>query len=152
VGLEIQRRAHADLDQLQIKRIVAELGGKNCVLIDSDVDLDEAVPAIVDSAFGYAGQKCSAAALVLVHEAIADALIERLRGAVEILVVGQADALDTQVPPVIEQAARDRVARYVHRAGADGQVVAQVQDYECVIDRQLDQAFRKNQLAPRVKT
>ena len=62
VGLEIQRRAHAADGQLQIKRIVAELGGKNCVLVDSDVDLDEAVPAIVHSAYGYAGQKCSAAA------------------------------------------------------------------------------------------
>ena len=55
--------------QRQIKRIVAELGGKNCVLVDSDVDLDEAVPAIVRSAYGYAGQKCSAAARALVHEA-----------------------------------------------------------------------------------
>ena len=62
VGLEIQRRAHAADGQLQIKRIVAELGGKNCVLVDSDVDLDEAVPAIVRSAYGWTSQKCSAAA------------------------------------------------------------------------------------------
>src|SRR3954454_954955 len=83
VGLEIQRRAHAADGQLQIKRIVAELGGKNCVLVDSDVDLDEVIPAIVRSAYGYAGQKCSAAARALVHDAAADRLVERIAGAVE---------------------------------------------------------------------
>src|SRR5207248_215320 len=100
------------------------MGGKNCVIVDADADLDEAVPAIVASAFDYAGQKCSAASRVLVHEAIADALLERLAGAVETLAIGQADSLDTQVPPVIEEAARDRVSRYAERAGADGRVVA----------------------------
>ena len=58
--------------QRHFKQVVAELGGKNCVIVDSDADLDEAVPAIVGSAFAYAGQKCSAASRVLVHEAIAD--------------------------------------------------------------------------------
>jgi RHH-type transcriptional regulator, proline utilization regulon repressor / proline dehydrogenase / delta 1-pyrroline-5-carboxylate dehydrogenase len=109
VGLEIQRRAHAAEGQLQIKRIVAELGGKNCVLVDSDVDLDEAVPAIVRSAYGYAGQKCSAAARVLVHEAIADRLAERLAGSVELLRVGPAEDFATEVPALID---RDAVAKY----------------------------------------
>ena len=69
-------------DSSTIKRVIAELGGKNCVVVDADADLDDAVPAIVSSAFLYAGQKCSAAARVLVHEAIADKLIERVVGAV----------------------------------------------------------------------
>ena len=73
VGLEIVRAAAETPDaQPHLKRVVAETGGKNCVIVDADADLDEAVPEIVDSAFGYAGQKCSAAARVLVHEAIAD--------------------------------------------------------------------------------
>ena len=65
VGLEIVRAA-ADTapEQKHIKRVIAELGGKNCVIVDADADLDEAVPAIVSSAFVYAGQKCSAAARV----------------------------------------------------------------------------------------
>jgi acyl-CoA reductase-like NAD-dependent aldehyde dehydrogenase len=111
VGLEIQRRAHAADGQLQIKRIVAELGGKNCVLVDSDVDLDEAVPAVVRSAYGYAGQKCSAAARVLVHEAVADRFTERLAGAVELLRVGPAEDFATEVPALIDP---DAVAKY-HR-------------------------------------
>ena len=82
VGLEINRAAAETSRPAStiIKRVVAELGGKNCVIVDSDADLDEAVPAIVSSAFVYAGQKCSAAARVLVHEAIADQLIERVAG------------------------------------------------------------------------
>jgi RHH-type proline utilization regulon transcriptional repressor/proline dehydrogenase/delta 1-pyrroline-5-carboxylate dehydrogenase len=113
VGLEIHRRAHADGGQIQIKRIVAELGGKNCVLVDSDVDLDEAVPAIVRSAYGYAGQKCSAAARALVHEAIADRLAERLAGAVELLRVGPAEDFATEVPALIDL---DAVAKHRHYA------------------------------------
>jgi RHH-type proline utilization regulon transcriptional repressor/proline dehydrogenase/delta 1-pyrroline-5-carboxylate dehydrogenase len=125
VGLEILRAA-ADVvpGQLHIKRVVAELGGKNCVIVASDADLDEAVPAIVSSAFVYAGQKCSAAARVLVHQAIADALIERIAGAVRVLVVGQASDLDANVPPVIEQDAQARVARYIETAAREGRIVA----------------------------
>jgi RHH-type proline utilization regulon transcriptional repressor/proline dehydrogenase/delta 1-pyrroline-5-carboxylate dehydrogenase len=104
---------------------VAEMGGKNCVIVDSDADLDDAVPAIVQSAFVYAGQKCSAASRVLVHEAIADQLLERVAGAVDVLVVGQADTFGTDVPPVIEQDARDRVERYRAEAAAHGRVVAE---------------------------
>jgi len=112
VGLEIQRRAHAAEGQRQIKRIVAELGGKNCVLVDSDVDLDEAVPAIVRSAYGYAGQKCSAAARALVHEAIADRLVDRLSGAVELLRVGPAGDFATEVPALIDTDAMSRYRGY----------------------------------------
>ena len=124
VGLEIMRAA-ADVvpGQHHIKRVVAELGGKNCVIVDSDADLDEAVPGIVSSAFVYAGQKCSAAARVLVHEAIADALIERVAGAVQVLVVGQASDLGTDVPPVIERRAQERVERYVATAAREGRIV-----------------------------
>ena len=123
VGLEIVRSAAEVRDgQLAIKRVIAELGGKNCVIVDADADLDDAVPAIVSSAFVYAGQKCSAAARVLVHEAIADKLIERVTGAVEVLVVGQAHELGTDVPPVIERAAQERIERYGELARTQGTI------------------------------
>ena len=120
VGLEIVRAAAETPDgQGHVKRVVAEMGGKNCVIVDADADLDEAVPGIVDSAFGYAGQKCSAAARVLVHEAIADTLVERLAGAVAVLRVGQAESFATEVPPVIEREAQERVLRYAALAEPD---------------------------------
>ena len=110
--------------QRHFKQVIAELGGKNCVIVDADADLDEAVPGIVGSAFAFAGQKCSAASRVLVHEAIADQLLRRLAGAAQVLVVGQADELGTDVPPVIEQAAQERVNRYAELAARDGTIVA----------------------------
>ena len=128
VGLGIVRDA-AELrpGQLSIKRVIAELGGKNCVVVDADADLDEAVPAIVASAFAYAGQKCSAASRVLVHEAIADTLTQRISGAARVLVVGQAGQLGTDVPPVIERSAQDRVARYAEMAARDGRIAVRVE-------------------------
>ncbi len=125
VGKEIVRTAAQTADgQLHFKQVVAELGGKNCVIVDADADLDEAVPGIVGSAFAYAGQKCSAASRVLVHEAIADQLLQRIAGAVRVLVVGQAQELGTDVPPVIEQAAQERVGRYAEIAAREGTIVA----------------------------
>ena len=113
VGLEIVRTAAEVVPgQRHLKRVIAEMGGKNCVIVDGDADLDEVVPALVKSAFDYAGQKCSAAARVLVHEAIHDGLVERLAGAVYVLEVGQAERLDIDVPAVIERDAQERVARY----------------------------------------
>jgi RHH-type proline utilization regulon transcriptional repressor/proline dehydrogenase/delta 1-pyrroline-5-carboxylate dehydrogenase len=129
VGLEILRAAAETPDgQPHVKRVVSEMGGKNCVIVDSDADLDEVVPAVVHSAFGFAGQKCSAAARVLVHEAVADKLVERLAGAVEVLTVGQADRFDTEVPPVIEREAQERVLRYGELAAAQGQIAARRED------------------------
>jgi len=125
VGLSIiETAARVVSGQRHVKRVVAEMGGKNCVIVDADADLDDAVPGIAASAFGYAGQKCSAASRVLVHEAVADALLERLAGAVDLLVVGQAETLGTDVPPVIEREARERVNDYAARAVREGRVVA----------------------------
>ncbi|MGI9081439.1 MAG: aldehyde dehydrogenase family protein [Thermoleophilaceae bacterium] len=129
VGLEIVRAAaETPQGQPHLKRVVAEMGGKNCVIVDSDADLDEAVPAIVGSAFAYAGQKCSAAARVLAHEAVYEPLVERLAGAVEVQAVGQAERFATEVPPVIEREAQQRVARYAAAAASSGRIVARAED------------------------
>ena len=126
VGLEIVRSSADTPDgQGHVKRVVAEMGGKNVVIVDSDADLDDAVPAIVKSAFVYAGQKCSAASRVLAHEGVADALLERLSGAVNVLIVGQADDFAIDVPPVIERDAQERVVRYLDIAASDGRIVGQ---------------------------
>jgi RHH-type proline utilization regulon transcriptional repressor/proline dehydrogenase/delta 1-pyrroline-5-carboxylate dehydrogenase len=124
VGLEIVRvAAETPPGQNHVKRVIAEMGGKNCVIVDADADLDDAVPAIVQSAFAYAGQKCSAASRVLVHEAIAGAACERLAGAVDALGLGSAEDFATDVPPLIEAAARDRVEGYRAEAGRTGRVL-----------------------------
>ena len=127
VGLEIVRNAAETPEgQQHVKRVVAEMGGKNCVIVDSDADLDEVVSALVQSAFVYAGQKCSAAARVLVHDAVHDTLVERLTGATETLIVGQAEDFTTEVPPLIEAEARERVQRYAQTAGEQGRLLGEI--------------------------
>lgn len=124
-GLQIvEQAARAAPGQRHVKRVVAEMGGKNAILVDRDADLDEAIPAIVTSAFGFAGQKCSAASRVLVHEAAAGALRERLAGAVATLRVGPAADFGTDVPPVVDADAQARVRRYLERGRAEGAVLA----------------------------
>ena len=124
-GLEIMRAA-ADLapGQQHLKRVIAEMGGKNCVIVDSDADLDAVVPAVIKSAFSFAGQKCSAASRVLVHERIADALTERLVGSVGSLVVGTAETFGVDVGPVIDRAAVERVDAFVSLGAAEGRLAA----------------------------
>jgi RHH-type proline utilization regulon transcriptional repressor/proline dehydrogenase/delta 1-pyrroline-5-carboxylate dehydrogenase len=125
VGLEILRAAHEPVPgRHHVVRVVAEMGGKNCVIVDADADPDEVVPAVLRSAFAYGGQKCSAAARLLVHEAVHDTLLARLAGAVELLLVGQAADLATEVPPLIEREAAERVARYTAEAARTGRIAA----------------------------
>jgi RHH-type proline utilization regulon transcriptional repressor/proline dehydrogenase/delta 1-pyrroline-5-carboxylate dehydrogenase len=127
VGLEVVRAAaEVSPGQRQLKRVVAEFGGKNCIIVERDADLDDAVPAIIASAFSYAGQKCSAASRVLVAERIAERFLERLSGAASVLVVGQAKEFSTEVPPVIEEAALERVRRYATLCRKDGEIVAEI--------------------------
>jgi RHH-type proline utilization regulon transcriptional repressor/proline dehydrogenase/delta 1-pyrroline-5-carboxylate dehydrogenase len=129
VGLEIVRvAAETQPGQKHLKRVVAEMGGKNAIIVDSDADLDEVVPALISSAFNYAGQKCSAAARVLVHEAVHDALVERLAGAVEVLEVGPAERLGVDLPAVIDAESVERHARFTEVAEREGRVVARARD------------------------
>jgi RHH-type proline utilization regulon transcriptional repressor/proline dehydrogenase/delta 1-pyrroline-5-carboxylate dehydrogenase len=129
VGLEIMRLAAVVAPgQTHLKRVIAEMGGKNCVIVDADADLDDAVPAIVASAFGFAGQKCSAASRVLAHERIADKLADRLGGAVTALRVGPADDFENDVPPLIDADAQARVSRYLETGAATGQALAPAAD------------------------
>ena len=125
VGLELLRTAaECKPGARQLTRVVAEMGGKNCIVVDSDADLDEAIPAIVSSAFDYAGQKCSAAARVLVHAALHDTLVERLAGAVAGLQLGPAEDFATDVPPLIEREAQERVQRYSALAAEAGAIAS----------------------------
>jgi RHH-type proline utilization regulon transcriptional repressor/proline dehydrogenase/delta 1-pyrroline-5-carboxylate dehydrogenase len=127
VGLEIiARTASVAPGQRHLKRVVAEMGGKNCAIVDADADLDDVVPALIGSAFGFAGQKCSATSRALVHERIAPALLERLSSGLDTLLVGQADAFGTDVPPVIEAEARERIENTVAGAVERGATVRRV--------------------------
>ncbi|HEY3152658.1 MAG TPA: proline dehydrogenase family protein [Candidatus Binatia bacterium] len=114
VGLEILREAYTHRPgQDHVKRVVCEMGGKNAVIIDTDADLDEAVVHIIDSAFGYQGQKCSAASRLILVDEIHDRLLPRLVEAVRSLKIGPPEDPRNALGPVIDAEAKDRIAGYI---------------------------------------
>ncbi|MDP8991906.1 MAG: proline dehydrogenase family protein [Actinomycetota bacterium] len=124
VGLRINRDAAVPRPgQGHVKRVVAEMGGKNAVVVDADADVDQAVPAIASSAFGYAGQKCSAASRLVVVGAGYDEVVDRLVAHARELRVGHPREMSVRVGPLIDAEAWKRVRGYVERAPADGTVV-----------------------------
>ena len=95
--------------------LIAETGGINAMLVDSTALPEQVADAVVQSAFRSAGQRCSALRLLCVHEAIADGVIEMIRGAARELVVGEPSQLATDVGPVIDREAFDNITRHVAR-------------------------------------
>ncbi|MBF2089035.1 MAG: L-glutamate gamma-semialdehyde dehydrogenase [Synechococcales cyanobacterium K44_A2020_017] len=108
--------------QKHLKRVVAEMGGKNAIIVDESADLDQAVQGVVYSAFGYSGQKCSACSRVIVMASIYDTFVARLVEATRSLNVGPADQPSTQVGPVIDAAAQSRIREAI----AQGKIEATV--------------------------
>jgi RHH-type proline utilization regulon transcriptional repressor/proline dehydrogenase/delta 1-pyrroline-5-carboxylate dehydrogenase len=124
VGLLINRQAaEVKPSQNHLKRVIAEMGGKNAIVIDDDADLDEAVVGVIHSAFGYSGQKCSACSRVIVLARIYDAFLARLVEAARAVKVGPADDPETEVGPVIDADARKRILEYQQIAATEGRVV-----------------------------
>ena len=116
--------AMADLTgPAEIKSLVAELGGKNAVLVFADADPDEVVEAVMASSFSHANQKCSAASRILVAEPIFEALRDRLVDAARSLRVGPADAPGTRINPLIDRKAHERLRRDADTARAECEVL-----------------------------
>jgi RHH-type proline utilization regulon transcriptional repressor/proline dehydrogenase/delta 1-pyrroline-5-carboxylate dehydrogenase len=99
--------------QRNLKKVVCEMGGKNAMIIDNDADLDEAIPAALYSAFGFAGQKCSALSRLIVLEGIHDRFVERFLSACPSIPVGDPARPGTVVNPVIDRAAQQSILAYI---------------------------------------
>jgi RHH-type proline utilization regulon transcriptional repressor/proline dehydrogenase/delta 1-pyrroline-5-carboxylate dehydrogenase len=128
VGLAINARA-AEVSAEGIgyvKRVIAEMGGKNAIIVDDDADLDEAVLGVVRSAFGYQGQKCSACSRAIVLSTIYDTFLERLVESARSLKVGPAEDPATSVGPVIDEEAAARVRQYIDIGRREGREVLAV--------------------------
>ncbi len=110
VGVRINElAAHTRSNQSQVKRVIAEMGGKNAIIVDSSADMDEAVLGTVASAFGYQGQKCSACSRVIVVASTYDFFKQRLIDAVASLRIGMPESPATELGPVIEAVAKQRI-------------------------------------------
>lgn len=125
VGLEIVRAAAVVAPgQRNIKHVIAEMGGKNAIIVDEDADIDQAVAGVIASAFGFAGQKCSACSRVIVVGTAIREFEERLAAAVRSLPAGAPEDPYTVVPPVISAEARSRIEEYIELGRHEGVVLA----------------------------
>src|SRR6266542_1640012 len=107
-----------------LKRVSAELGGKNAIVVLDDADVDLALDGIVWSAFGTSGQRCTAASRVIAHHGVANDLIDKLVGRAKKLRLGHGLESTTDVGPVVSKAAQDKVASYMPIAEKEGATIA----------------------------
>ncbi len=112
--------------QKHLKQVIAEMGGKNAIIVDESADLDQAVQGVVYSAFGYSGQKCSACSRVIVMASIYDMFVERLVEATKSLNVGDASEPSTKVGPVIDGAAQQKIRDYIDKGKAEATLAVQL--------------------------
>ena len=112
--------------QKHLKRVIAEMGGKNAIIVDESADLDQAVVGVVQSAFGYSGQKCSACSRVIVLSTIYDAFLARLVEATKSLNVGTSDDPGVQMSSVIDRSARDRILEYIEQGKQESELALEL--------------------------
>jgi 1-pyrroline-5-carboxylate dehydrogenase len=124
VGLRINElAAKPRKGQIWIKRVVAEMGGKDAIVVDREADMERAVNGVVQSAFGYQGQKCSACSRAIVDEAIYDEFVQKLKERVSSLTVGPADESACYMGPVINDKARKSILEYIETGKQEGRLL-----------------------------
>ena len=128
VGLDIIKAAGVTPEeQLHVKKVVCEMGGKNAIIIDASADLDEAVLGVRQSAFGFQGQKCSACSRVYVVESAYDLFVQRLADATRTLVVGDPAEPGTDIGPVIDSDAKRKIQHYIELGKKEARLVASLE-------------------------
>jgi len=124
VGIEIYERASkVQPGQIWLKRVIAEMGGKDAIIVDGEADLDLAADAIVTSAFGFSGQKCSACSRVILHQDVYDEVVNKVVERTKKLRVGDPSELSTNMGPVIDASAFNKIKEYIEIAKTEGKVV-----------------------------
>lgn len=115
VGLTINEIAAQTGSQPFVKKVVTEMGGKNATIIDDSADLDEAIHGVLNAAFGYQGQKCSACSRVIVLASIYDHFVNRFVTCAGSLTVGSSEEPGTIIGPVIDAEAKSRIRQFIEQ-------------------------------------
>ncbi|MDO7487294.1 L-glutamate gamma-semialdehyde dehydrogenase [Peribacillus frigoritolerans] len=124
VGCRIyERAAKVHPGQIWLKRVIAEMGGKDTVVVDKDADLDVAASSIVYSAFGFSGQKCSAGSRAVVHQDVYDEVLEKAVALTQTLTIGCPEDVNTYMGPVISQASYDKIMKYIEIGKEEGKLM-----------------------------
>jgi 1-pyrroline-5-carboxylate dehydrogenase len=121
IGLRInERAAKVQKGQIWIKRVVAEMGGKDAIIVDADTDLDVAATGVVQSAFGFQGQKCSACSRAIIHTDVYDSMLEKISERTEQIKVGDPTIQSSMMSAVINQKAFKTINEYIEKGKAEG--------------------------------
>jgi 1-pyrroline-5-carboxylate dehydrogenase len=121
VGIHINEvAAKVQPGQLWLKRVVAEMGGKDSIVIDAGVDLDDAAAGVTVSAFGFQGQKCSACSRVIVHEKVYDQFVDLLAKKAEAITIGDSSLQSNYMGPVINAKSQENILAYIEKGVAEG--------------------------------
>jgi 1-pyrroline-5-carboxylate dehydrogenase len=124
VGLRINElAARPRKGQRWIKRVVAEMGGKDAIIVDRDASLDKAVTGVVQSAFGYQGQKCSACSRAIVDDSVYDEFLGKLTEKVQALSIGPTDEGNAYMGPVISEKAQKSILEYIDAGKKEGRLL-----------------------------
>jgi 1-pyrroline-5-carboxylate dehydrogenase len=124
VGIGINKlAAEVQPGQIWLKRVVAEMGGKDAIIVDEEADLDAAVEGVAVSAYGFQGQKCSACSRAIVSEKLYDAFVEKLKVRVEKISVGEVDEYGYYMGPVVSAGAKKKILEYIESGRREGRVV-----------------------------
>lgn len=125
VGLRIYERASKLNDgQIWLKRVIAEMGGKDTIVVDKEADLELAAKSIVASAFGFSGQKCSACSRAVVVEDVYEKVLNRVVELTNELTQGDPANPENYMATVIDQAAYDKVMSYIEIGKEEGRLMA----------------------------
>lgn len=124
VGCRIyERAAKVQPGQIWLKRVIAEMGGKDTIIVDKDADLDLAASSIVYSAFGFSGQKCSACSRAVVHQDVYEEVLEIVVALTQKLTMGNPEDVNTYMGPVIDQASYNKITKYVEIGKEEGKLM-----------------------------
>ncbi len=121
IGLRInERAAKVHEGQLWIKRVVAEMGGKDAIIVADDANLEEAATGVVQSAFGFQGQKCSACSRAIIDARVYDPMVEKIAERTAKIKVGDPTDTATTMSAVINEKAFKTINSYVEKGKAEG--------------------------------
>lgn len=124
VGLWIfEQASKTQKGQIWMKRLIAEMGGKDSILVDANCNLEKAVDAVVASAFGYQGQKCSACSRAIVHQDVYDEFCRRLVPKVEALKLGHPSERSNVIGPMVDGGAKRKTLEYIEIGKKEGKLL-----------------------------
>lgn len=124
VGLRIyERAAKHQQGQRWLKRSILEMGGKDAVVVDETADLDAAAAAIVASAFGFQGQKCSAGSRAIIVEQVYDSVLQKVVERTKKLTLGDVTKPETYMGPVVDENAMKKILEYIEIGKGEGRLL-----------------------------